>query len=61
MTTPQREAPRSGLKAATLEEDLRLLLFQPDSGTIAGENTLSTCSPAECLPTSPSAACEDQP
>lgn len=26
--------------AATLPEDLLLLLFQPDSGTIAGENTL---------------------
>ncbi len=53
MTTPQREEPRSGIKAATLAEDLLLILFQPDSGTIAGENTLSMCSPAQCLPTSP--------
>lgn len=29
-----------GLGAVTLPEDLLLLLFQPDSGTIAGENTL---------------------
>lgn len=28
------------LRAPTLAEDLLLLLFQPDSGTIAGENTL---------------------
>ncbi|NYF15474.1 hypothetical protein HDC37_000286 [Microbacterium sp. AK009] len=34
MTTPSTSAP------PTLAEDLLLLLFQPDSGTIAGENTL---------------------
>jgi len=30
----------TGPEAPTLPEDLLLLLFQPDSGTIAGENTL---------------------
>lgn len=50
--TQQPEGPRAergaethvgtrSLDAPTLAEDLMLLLFQPDSGTIAGENTLS--------------------
>lgn len=38
---PQHENPPTGTPTTpSLAEDLLLLLFQPDSGTIAGENTL---------------------
>lgn len=37
---PQTPADTARTDSPTLAEDLMLLLFQPDSGTIAGENTL---------------------
>ena len=40
MITPQPIDTPTRLEAATLAEDLLLILFQPDSGTIAGESTL---------------------
>jgi hypothetical protein len=41
------------LSAPTLAEDLLLVLFQPDSGTIAGENTLYYVLAGPCWQTSP--------
>ncbi|WP_198165815.1 GOLPH3/VPS74 family protein [Agromyces laixinhei] len=42
LARPEPGSPRENTPsdASTLAEDLLLLLFQPDSGTIAGENTL---------------------
>lgn len=40
INTPQHEQLHTGTEATTLAEDLLLLLYQPASGTIAGESTL---------------------